>query len=446
MTPAIWSSQNRCSLSEFPGYETLACGSLPEIEASCQRLRHVRSGAEVLAVRNQDENKVFGVSFRTLPEDSSGLPHILEHSVLCGSKLYPLKDPFIHLWKGSLNTFLNAFTFPDKTCYPAASQNQKDLFNLMRVYLDAVFFPLLGPEVLQQEGWHHELESAANELICKGVVYSEMKGAYSDPLTLVRKLSQQSLFPDTTYGHDSGGEPEVIPELSYARFKAFYEEHYHPSNALLYLYGDLELEAALEIISACLDQFSAKQIEKTVPLQAPWNSPRRSVHPFDAGDAPSLEKAAMIVMNWLLPEGNDPARRLAFSVLDYILIGTSASPLRKALIDSALGDTLIGGGLGLDLRQLSFSVGLKGMRACDADRFESLVMETLAAARDKIDPKTLEAALNTVEFSLRENNTGSFPRGLMLMLRGLGAWQHGHDPFEFMAYEETLAEIKRRGA
>jgi Zn-dependent M16 (insulinase) family peptidase len=216
------------------GFELLSDRDIPELNTRARLLRHAKTGAQLLSMENDDENKVFGISFVTPPADSTGLPHIMEHSVLCGSRKYPLKEPFVELVKGSLNTFLNAFTFSDKTCYPVASQNLQDFYNLIDVYLDAVFYPRLSPYTLQQEGWHYELNSLDEPLVYKGVVFNEMKGAYSDPDNLQERLIQQSLFPDNTYGVDSGGDPKVIPDLTYEQFIDFHRTYYHPSNAFIF--------------------------------------------------------------------------------------------------------------------------------------------------------------------------------------------------------------------
>src|SRR6266496_4063262 len=259
--------------------------NIPELNAVAKLYVHKRTGARLLSIINDDDNKVFSINFRTTPKDSTGVPHILEHSVLAGSEKYPLKEPFAELLKGSLATFVNAFTFPDKTCYPVASQNIQDFYNLIDVYMDAVFFPRLTPEIFQQEGWHYELDAPDAPLIYKGVVFNEMKGNYSSPDTMLLELSQRSLYPDITYGFDSGGDPEHIPDLTYEQLKAFHEQHYHPSNAKLFFYGDDDPEERLRLLDARLGEFNRITVDAKVPLQPRFTAPRRLIHTYPAGQA-----------------------------------------------------------------------------------------------------------------------------------------------------------------
>ncbi len=429
------------------GFELVREQEIPELKTRARLFRHGKTGAELLSLENDDENKVFGITFRTPPKDSTGAPHILEHSVLCGSRKYPVKEPFVELVKGSLNTFVNAFTFPDKTSYPVASTNLQDFYNLIDVYLDAVFYPLITPLTLAQEGWHYELDAVDSPLIYKGVVYNEMKGAYSSPDNVLGRHSQQSLYPDTTYGCDSGGDPEKIPELTYEAFKAFHERYYHPSNSRIFFYGDDHPEERLRLINGYLQDFEHIDPDSGVQLQPRFAIPRRVALPYDAGageDAQDDHKA-YITVNWLLPETGDPETTLGLGILEHILVETPASPLRKALIDSGLGEDLVGGGLDTGLRQMNFSTGLKGVSPQDTQKVEALIIDTLARlAQDGIDPETVAASLNTVEFRLRENNTGSFPRGLSLMLRALTTWLHDSDPIAPLAFQVPLFSIKTR--
>ncbi len=432
------------------GFQLVQEQDIPEINTRARLFKHITTGAELLSLENDDENKVFGITFRTPPPDSSGLPHIMEHSVLCGSEKYPLKEPFVELLKGSLQTFLNAFTYPDKTCYPVASQNLQDFYNLIDVYVDAVFHPLIPPRVLEQEGWHYELENINDPLVYKGVVFNEMKGAYSDPNNLLARYASQSLFPDTPYGLDSGGDPAVIPNLTYSQFKSFHEKYYHPSNARIFFYGDDDPDERLRRMQGYLSEYSAISVDSQVPLQPVFPESKRLVIPFDPGDDPQAAKG-MLVMNWMLPGSDDELNKLAWHILVHILIGTPASPLRKALIDSGLGEDLAGVGLDSELRQPYFSTGLKGMRVgadhqlVDGERLENLVRQTLEnLAQEGIDRETIAASLNTVEFNLRENNTGAFPRGLALMLRALITWLYDKDPFAPLAFEAGLSQIKQR--
>ncbi len=425
-------------------FELIFEKQIRELKGLARFYRHIATGAELLSIINEDDNKVFGVCFRTPPSNSSGVAHILEHSVLCGSRKYPVKEPFVELVKGSLQTFLNAFTYPDKTCYPVASQNVQDFYNLIDVYLDAVFYPRLTPFVFQQEGWHYEIDDPGAPLAIKGVVYNEMKGVYSSPDSRLSELSQQSLFPDTTYGLDSGGDPGIIPSLTFEKFKSFHERHYHPSNSRIYFYGNDHPDRRLEIIQEYLKDFSRTKPESAVPLQPPRTVPGRIVRSFGVGpdEAGSGGLKGMVAVNWLLPEVTDPGLSLAFEILEYVLIGMPGSPLKKALIDSGLGEDIAGAGLETELRQLFFSVGLKGIRAEDADKVENIIFDTLSALKNGIDPDTIEAGVNTIEFGLRENNYGRFPRGLAVMLRALSTWLHEADPTSLLAFESPLNQVK----
>ena len=423
------------------GFEQTREQDIPELKTRAELFRHVKTGAELLSLINEDENKVFGISFRTPPTDSTGVAHILEHSVLCGSRKYPVKEPFVELLKSSLQTFLNAMTYPDKTCYPVASQNIQDFYNLIDVYLDAVFYPRLTPFILQQEGWHFELEKTEEPLTYKGVVFNEMKGFYSSPDSLLSQYSQQSLFPDNTYGFDSGGRPEEIPSLTFEQFKAFHQKYYHPSNALVFFYGDDDPKKRLELINDYIKNFDRLEVHSGVQLQQAFDRPRRVTRSFAAGEDNGSK--GMVTLNWLLCETAEREQNLAFHILEYILLGMPGSPLRKALIDSNLGEDLAGEGLGSELRQMYFCTGLKGIAVEDAQKVEDLVLDTLSRlVKEGTDPHTTEAALNTIEFTLRENNTGNFPRGLALMLRALATWLHEEDPLALVAFQAPLDAVK----
>jgi Zn-dependent M16 (insulinase) family peptidase len=426
------------------GFELLRDEEIVEIKTRARLYRHIKTGAEVLSLENDDENKVFGVSFRTPPADSTGIAHILEHSVLGGSRSYPLKEPFVQLIKGSLHTFLNAFTSPDKTTYPVASTNVQDFYNLVDVYLDAVFHPLITPHHLDQEGWHYELENPDDPLVYRGVVFNEMKGVYSSPDAILGRAATQGLFPDNVYGVDSGGDPRVIPQLTYAQFKEFHTRYYHPSNAQIFFYGDDEPARRLAVLDSVLSEFDAAPVENGVALHPPFAAPRRMTVTFGADGDSDLTRKSMVDVNWALPEVTDPSLRMALSVLGYAIIGAQASPLRKALVDSGLGEDVSGGVSGY-VRQPTFSVTMKGIASADAESVETLILTTLEKlANEGIDPEMIEAALNSIEFSLRENNTGSFPRGLGLFMRALQNWNYRRDPLQPLRYEVPLAVVKRR--
>lgn len=426
------------------GFELVNEQFISEIKSWARLFRHVKTEARLLSLENDDENKVFGISFRTPPKDSTGVAHIMEHSVLCGSRKYPLKEPFVELQKGSLKTFLNAFTYPDKTCYPVASQNLQDFYNLVDVYLDAVLYPLLSPLTLQQEGWHFELEKPDEPMNYKGVVFNEMKGNYSSPDNLLGRETQQSLFPDNPYGVDSGGDPAHIPDLTYQQFLDFHHKYYHPSNAYIYFYGDDDPDERLRLMDSYLVGFDRIGVDSGIPLQARFDKPRQFVVPYQAGNEGDSQKG-MFTTNWLLTDTHDPQLALGLDMLSYILVGTPASPLRKALIDSGLGEDLTGGGVQGELRQLYFSTGLKGIAVADIAEAEALVEHTLSQlAEQGIDPDMIAAAMNTIEFQLREKNTGSFPRGLLIMLTCLTTWLYDGDPLAPLAFEIPLASIKQR--
>lgn len=431
-------------MSEDTGFDLIRDEQIAELKTRARLYRHRKTGAELLSLENEDENKVFGITFRTTPQDSTGVAHIMEHSVLCGSRKYPVKEPFVELIKGSLNTFLNAFTYPDKTCYPVASQNLQDFYNLIDVYLDAVFFPTLSPYTLMQEGWHYELENAQAPMSYKGVVFNEMKGAYSDPESVLGEQIQHALFPDNTYQYDSGGDPVHIPDLTYSQFRAFHDTYYHPSNARIYFYGDDDPEQRLVIVNQYLTLFEQIPVNSEIALQQPFSQPRRKTASYEISEG-EKEAKSYVTVNWLLPETGDAEEVLGLEILEQVLIGTPATQLRKALIDSGLGEDLTGHGLQTEARQLFFSTGLKGVEAKNVDQVEKLILDTCSdIALHGIDTDNIAAAINTIEFSLRENNTGSFPRGLSIMLRAMQFWLYDKNPLAPLEFEKPLAEIKAR--
>ena len=405
--------------------------------------RHDKTGAELLSMINKDENKVFGITFRTPPSDSTGVAHILEHSVLCGSRKFPVKEPFVELLKGSLQTFLNAFTYPDKTCYPVASQNLKDFYNLVDIYMDAALHPLLSRHTFEQEAWHYELNQPDDAIIYKGVVFNEMKGVYASADSLLGEHSQRVLFPDITYGVDYGGDPRHIPDLTHEQLLNFHQRFYHPSNARIYFYGDDDPEERLRRMDEYLREYNREHIESGIPSQ-PADRPLPALvqMPYPAGDE---DGHLYLTINWRLGEGLDPEESMALSLLDHILTETPASPLRKALIESGLGEDLAGIGVETQLRQMYFSTGMKGVKPGDDKKVVALTMETLdQLVRDGIDPKTIEATLNTDEFVFRELNTGGYPRGLALMISSMQTWLYGGDPLAPIRYQKPLASIRAR--
>lgn len=422
---------------------------IKELGCTGYLFEHERSGAELLSVAQPaDENKTFGAIFRTPPENSNGIAHVLEHSVLCGSRKYPLKEPFVELLKSSLQTFLNAMTFPDRTCYPVASCNLQDFYNLIDVYLDAVLHPraVSDPRVLAQEGWHYEIEEKDAPLVYKGVVFNEMKGVYSNPDSAHGRLANQTLFPDNAYGVDSGGDPRVIPSLDFEYLKNFHGRFYHPSNAKFWFYGDDPAERRLELLDAFLRDFDRIDVDSRVTLQPLFTEPKRVRGEFAVGDDEDISKKTMVSVNWVVgKEKPDLQTSLALSFLNYLLMGTPAAPLYKALVDSGLGSRVIGGGLYDGLLQPTFGVGLKDLKDEDVHKVEDIIMRVLAdIAKVGFKADEVKAAINTIEFANRELNTGSFPKGLALMFAAVENWNYGKDPFEPLRFEEPLAELKHR--
>lgn len=423
-------------------YELIRTEEITELNTQAKVYRHIPTGAEILSMENDDENKCFGIAFRTPPTTSTGVAHILEHTVLCGSEKYPVKDPFVQLLKGSLQTFLNAFTYPDKTCYPVASQNLKDFHNLVDVYLDAVFHPRITPDFFMQEGWHYELDSLDDELSIKGVVYNEMKGVYSSPDSLLMEASQQSLYPDTTYGLDSGGDPNHIPDLTYAQFKDFHDTYYHPSNARIFFYGDDPEADRFALLDEYLKSYDKIDPKSEIAIQKPLKAPVRIEKPY-AVSADDENPTPMFSVNWMLESPTDKDVVFAHNLLDHILLGTPASPLRKALIESGLGEDITGGGIETHMLQMMYSIGLKGVDTEDLKEAEELIDSTLKQLVETgISRDDIEAALNTFEFDLRENNSGGFPRGLSLWLKSLNSWIYDSDPLELIAFEAPLKTLK----
>lgn len=412
---------------------------ISDIQATV-RIYHHPSGAQLVSIHNDDENKCFGVSLRTLPANSNGVAHILEHSVLCGSTHFPVKSPFNELLKGSLNTFLNAMTYPDKTLYPVASTNRKDLYNLVDVYMDAVFHPLISEDTLRQEGWRYEFDDNG-KLTYKGIVYNEMKGASGTAERVLGKALSQELFPDTIYANDSGGDPRAIPTLSYAEFTAFHATHYHPSNALLYWYGDDDIEARLAHLEPYLTNFMAQPALPAMPRQTPWSAPRSAAYPYPAT---ADEQRHHVLLAWMIDKQFDDADNMELMIVDHILLNDAVAPLRKYLLDSNLGEDLSGGGFGNNL-QTYFALGLKGVAPAHVGQIAPLVRDAIAhIIATGVDPAQIQASINSIEFDLRERNTGGFPRGLALMIGLANQWQYGLDILNALRYESALAISKQR--
>src|SRR6476659_2820304 len=405
-----------------PDFELVREQSIPELDTTARLFRHGRTEAQVLSLSNRDENKSFAITFRTLPSDDTGVAHILEHSVLSGSRKYPVKELFMELLKGSCTTFINAMTFPDKTCYPVASTNLKDFYNLVDVYFDVVLTPLLEPHTLDQEVWHFELDGPNSALRYKGVVFNEMKGAYSLQDAHIGEQVTRALLPNTIYANSSGGDPRHIPELTHAGWREFHRRFYHPSNARICFWGNDPEETRLRIVDEALNTFDRQAVSGKIAQQPRFTTAHRSNAPVPAPIADARDGKGAVSVGWLLSDGDDtPEVRIAIRVLKEILVGSPASPLRKTLLDSELGEDLIDGSDWDDMRQPAFVTGLKGVREANRARVEPLVLDTLESlVRSGIDPAAADAALNTIEFALREN--GTWARGVGTILRSFETW------------------------
>ncbi len=434
---------------EHRAYELLEKRTLPDIHSEGYYFRHKKSGARVVVLANDDPNKVFYIGFRTTPQDSTGVAHIIEHTVLCGSEKFPVKDPFIELVKGSMNTFLNAMTYPDKTVYPVASCNTQDFKNLMDVYMDAVLHPNIYREekIFRQEGWHYELDSPEGELTLNGVVYNEMKGEYSSPDAVVERELQRSLYPDTPYAFDSGGDPDEIPSLTYEDYLDFHRRFYHPSNSYLYLYGDMDAEERLDWLDReYLSQYDAIDPDSDLPLQTPFDAPRVLERKYPISNAESEEHNTYLAYSWSVGTTPDPMQYVAFDILSYALLNSHGAPVKQALIDAGIGDDIYGGYDG-GIRQPVFAVIAKDADKEDRERFVEVIRRVLTEqAEQGIHRATLLSAINGAEFKFREADFGRFPKGLMFGLQMLDSWLYDEArPFlffdELSVYEKLRQEL-----
>ena len=433
-------------IENVDAYEVVEKRTISDLNSDGYILKHKKTGAMVTLLLNDDENKVFYIGFRTPPKDSTGVAHILEHSVLCGSRNFPVKDPFIELAKGSLNTFLNAMTYPDKTVYPVASCNDKDFKNLVHVYLDAVFYPNIYKEekIFRQEGWHYEMENIEDDLSVNGVVYNEMKGAFSSPDDVVEREIMNSLYPDITYGLESGGDPEVIPELTYEEFLAFHQKYYHPSNSYIYLYGNLDAEEYLKWMDEnYLSAFEALKVDSAVKLQPAFNEKKELTKEYPVMEDDSLSENTYLTYNVSMGSSLDKKLYAAMDVLDYVLCSAPGAPVKQALIDRGIGkdvySTLENG-----IYQPYFSVVAKNADEEQREEFVSVIEEVLSkAVKEGLEEKALAAAVNYFEFKYREADYGSYPRGLMLGLQALDSWLYDESaPFMHIEANQTYAELK----
>ena len=414
-------------------YTLLKQEQIPDIQSEGYLLCHKKSGARVCVLSNTDENKVFFVGFRTPPNDSTGVAHIIEHTVLCGSRKFPLKDPFIELVKGSMNTFLNAMTYPDKTLYPVASCNDKDFANLMDVYMDSVFYPNIyqNENIFRQEGWHYELENTEDDLTINGVVYNEMKGAFSSPEGLLEREIFSSLYPDTTYANESGGDPDCIPDLTYEAYLDFHRTYYHPSNSYIYLYGDFDVEERLDWLDrAYLSDFDKISVDSGIRWQDGFAAPCEKSISYPVASNASLERAFYLAAAWSVGTNLDPDQYIAFDLLEYALLNAQGAPLKQALLDAGIGNDIYGGYDSGSL-QPEFTVIAKNTDAEKKDQFVSVIRKVLTdLVENGLHKKTLEAALNASEFKFREADYGNIPKGLMFGIQVMDAWLYDDDaPF-----------------
>jgi len=433
------------------GYVVRQVESLDVINAMFYRLAHQPTGAQHIHIARADRENTFAVAFKTVPADSTGVAHILEHTVLCGSRRYPVRDPFFSMLRRSLSTFMNAFTASDWTMYPFSTQNPTDYYNLMSVYLDAAFFPKIDALSFKQEGCRLDYETDSDNrqhprLVYKGVVYNEMKGAMSAPDQVLARSLLNALYPDTTYRFNSGGDPDVIPQLTHAQLKAFHQRHYHPSNAFFYTYGDMPLASHLDYIeSHVLSAFTAIDPQTRVPSQPRWQAARdvRYRYPLDAGE--DHGRKCQACLGWLLADVTNAFDVLTLTVLEQILLGNSASPLRKALIDAQIGTALSdGSGYDADNRDTLFACGLKNIAESDAAQVESIILETLAQlCKDGIERELIDAAVHQLEFHRREVSNTPYPYGLRLVLTFLAPWLHGGDPLSMLRFTDDLERLKR---
>lgn len=429
-------------------YELVKQETLKELNSEAYILRHKKSGARLFLLSNDDENKVFTIGFRTPPEDSTGLPHILEHCVLCGSDKYPVKDPFVELVKGSLNTFLNAMTYPDKTVYPVASCNDKDFQNLMDVYLDAVFHPNIyqNKMIFQQEGWHYELESEDAPLKINGVVYNEMKGAFSSPESVLERFTDRLLFPDTPYCFESGGDPDDIPNLTYEQFLAFHSRYYHPSNSYIYLYGNMDMEEKLRYLDeCCLSHYDSIEVDSAIAMQKPFDRMAEAVISYPITDEEPEENATYLSLNMVTGTDLDRTLYIAFQILEYALLGAPGAPLKQAVLDAGIGKDVYGG-YENGMLQPYFNITAKNTEASRKEEFVTVVDQTLRRlAKEGLNRKSLLAGINYFEFKYREADFGSYPKGLMYGLQCFDSWLYDDtDPMMHLKYEDTFAMLKEK--
>ena len=428
-------------------YELVKQERIEELKSDAYLFRHKKSGARVALMSNDDENKVFYIGFRTPPKDSTGVPHIMEHSVLCGSEKYPVKDPFIELIKGSLNTFLNAMTYPDKTVYPVASCNDVDFKNLMDVYMDAVFHPDIyrHKEIFMQEGWHYELESPDSPLIYNGVVFNEMKGAFSSPDDVMARYCLNSLYPDTSYSVESGGDPACIPDLTYKNFLNFHRKFYHPANSYIYIYGNCDMSERLEYLDReYLSHYDEISVDSEIPSQKPFDGMKRVETKYSVTEDEGTEDKTYLAYNLSIGDSLDKELSLAMQVIDYALFSAPGAPVKQALIKAGIGDEITCS-YEAELKQPMYTIAAKNTDVSREKEFLDIINSTVKDIVEKgINRRTLTAAINSMEFRYREADFGRFPKGLMYGLSVMGTWLYDENkPFINLARNETFEFLKK---
>lgn len=434
------------TVKDLKTYRIIKEEEIAELKSKGTILEHIKSGARVFLLSNDDDNKVFSIGFRTPPSDSTGVPHILEHSVLCGSDKFPVKDPFVELVKGSLNTFLNAMTYPDKTVYPVASCNEKDFQNLMDVYMDSVLHPNIYKEekIFMQEGWHYELESEEGPVTLNGVVYNEMKGAFSSPESVLDRYTRNVLFPESCYHHESGGAPEAIPELTYEAFLAFHKKYYHPSNSYIYLYGDMDMAEKLDWLDReYLSAYDRQPVDSLITEQPAFLQPVDKEIYYPITEDEPEEQATYLSVSTVVGDDLDPVRYIAFQILEYTLIDAPGAPLKQELLNAGIGQDILGG-YDSGILQPYFSVIAKDAEAEQKGEFLAVVKGTLRKLADQgMDHKSLMAGINFYEFRYREADYGSAPKGLMYGLQCMDSWLYEGDPMTHLKYQETFDFLKK---
>lgn len=436
------------NMKQLPGYEIIKTQHLEGLNSEGILLKHKKTGARICLFQNQDDNKVFQIGFRTPPKDDTGVPHIVEHTVLCGSDRFPLKDPFVELVKGSMNTFLNAITYPDKTIYPVASCNEKDFANLMHVYLDAVFHPNIYKyeEIFKQEGWHYEMEDIDSPLTLNGVVYNEMKGAYSAPEEILQHEIMMSLYPDTTYFNESGGHPDSIYQLTREDYLEFHSTYYHPSNSFIYLYGDMDMEERLNWMDQeYLSKFDSLDVDSEIPLQKPFTEIFHKKIEYPIASSEQLEENGFFSYNYVIGDSLDKELYIAIDILNYALFNAPGAVVKKKLIDAGIGKDVYAS-FETSLRQPMFSIVAKGVNCNRQEEFEQILVQAFQqVCKEGISKETLEAGLNSSEFKYREADYGQFPKGLLYCIQSLDSWLYDENqPFIHIDALETYQFLRNQ--